>query len=174
MVRAAWSSKRKPKKIIVNEVKSLRETRRESIAAIHIKLDPVGIDEDLLAQIKRVIVENRGGCPVFFHIRESRGEEKIVRAHHTYGITPSDSFMSGLVKIVGGKPFLFNAQLRNGGTASGSGANAEFFQRLYPSIFQDFRFSPLTASRCFRSPPVVPERLPSAAAVDASSHSPCI
>ena len=91
----------KPKKIIVNEVKSLRETRRESIAAIHIKLDPVGIDEELLAQIKRVIVENRGGCPVFFHIRESRGEEKIVRAHHTYGITPSDSFMSGLVKIVG-------------------------------------------------------------------------
>ncbi|MCU0844403.1 MAG: DNA polymerase III subunit alpha [Spirochaetes bacterium] len=91
----------RPKKIIVNEVKSLRETRRESIAAIHIKLDPVGIDEDLLAQIKRVIMENRGGCPVFFHIRETRGEEKIVRAHHTYGITPSDAFMSGLTKLVG-------------------------------------------------------------------------
>ncbi|HSV95767.1 MAG TPA: DNA polymerase III subunit alpha [Spirochaetota bacterium] len=91
----------RPKKIIVNEVKSLRETRRKSIAAIHIKLDPVGIDEDLLAQIKRVIVENRGGCPVFFHIREARGEEKIVRAHHTYGITPSDTFMNGLTKLVG-------------------------------------------------------------------------
>ncbi len=91
----------KPKKIIVNEVKSLRETRRESIAAIHIRLDPIGVDEEVLSQIKRVIVENRGACPVFFHIREARGEEKIVRAHQTFGITPSDSFMSGLVRIVG-------------------------------------------------------------------------
>jgi len=90
-----------PKNIIVNEVKSLRETRRESSAAIHIRLDPIGVDEEVLSQIKRVIVENRGACPVFFHIREARGEEKIVRAHHTFGITPSDSFMSGLVRIVG-------------------------------------------------------------------------
>ncbi|MDI9424956.1 MAG: DNA polymerase III subunit alpha [Spirochaetota bacterium] len=91
----------KPRKIIVNEVKSLRETRRESIAAIHIRLDPVGVDEEVLSRIKRVVVENRGTCPLFFHIPETRGEEKIVRAHHTYGITPSDSFMNGLVKIVG-------------------------------------------------------------------------
>jgi DNA polymerase-3 subunit alpha len=90
-----------PKKIIVNEIKSLREVRRETISSIHIKLDTVGIDEGLLDSLRSVISRNRGKCPVYFHIREARGREKIVKAHQSFNIAPTEELFSELSRIVG-------------------------------------------------------------------------
>ncbi len=90
-----------PKKIVVSEVKSLKDLRRENIASIHIRLDPVGIDEGLLQHIRSIIAGNRGSCPVFFHIRETKGREKIVKAHQTFNITPSDELIGELTRVVG-------------------------------------------------------------------------
>lgn len=90
-----------PKKIIVNDIKSLKEIRRDSISSIHIKLDPIGIDDTLLKSIKNLIQTNKGSCPVYFHIREIKGSEKIIKAHHTFNTTPSENLLKELSQIVG-------------------------------------------------------------------------
>jgi DNA polymerase-3 subunit alpha len=89
------------KRIIINEVKSLKEIRRDSISAIHIKLDLVGMDEATLKTIKSIIEQNSGGCPVLFHVAGGGGEGKTVRAHRTYNVTPSDGLIRELSQVVG-------------------------------------------------------------------------
>lgn len=90
-----------PKKIIAGEIKSLRDIRRDSISSIHIRLDTVGIDETLLDRIKNAILACKGNCPVYFHIHEPKGKEKIIRAHATYNAAPSELLMNELNRIVG-------------------------------------------------------------------------
>ncbi len=88
------------KKIIVRGVRSLRDIRRESIAAIHIKLDPLGVDDTVLQKMKSVLQRHKGECPIYFHVKEDRAE-KIIKAHSTFNIKPSDSLVRDLTELVG-------------------------------------------------------------------------
>ncbi|HDP81129.1 MAG TPA: DNA polymerase III subunit alpha, partial [Spirochaetes bacterium] len=90
-----------PKKIIVNEIKPLRDIRRDAISSIHIRLETVGIDDGLLGRIKSAIMESKGSCPVYFHVHETKGGERIIRAHPTYNATPTEGLMEELNRIVG-------------------------------------------------------------------------
>ncbi len=99
------------KKIIANEVQSLREIRRESISALHIRLDLVGMDEKLLKELKFIISTNGGNCPVYLHVRESKADEKTIRVHPTYNITPSDTLIQELSHLVGRESIRYS--LRN-------------------------------------------------------------
>ncbi len=91
----------KAKRILVNEVKSLNELRKESITAIHIKLNLIGVDEQILQNLKNIISRNRGSCQVFFHLAEKNEGEKIIRAHPSFNIAPSDELLKELSRIVG-------------------------------------------------------------------------
>jgi len=95
------------KKIIVTDVKSLREIRRESISSIHIKLNPVGVDDGLLNGIKEIIQRYHGRCPVYFHINGTKGGERIIKAHHTYNSSPSDDLLDELSRVVGAESVHF-------------------------------------------------------------------
>jgi len=90
-----------PKKILVSEVRSLREARNELISAIHIKIDLVGLDDSVLEKLKLIIENNKGACQVFLHLIEKKGIEKIVKAHPTYNIAPSDNLLAELSSVVG-------------------------------------------------------------------------
>ncbi len=96
------------KNIIVMEVKSLREIRRDSISAIHIKLDLVGLDESTLTSIKSIIERNSGECPVLFHVTPAGGEGKTVRAHRTYNVNPSDILIRDLSGILGNESIRYS------------------------------------------------------------------
>ena len=100
----------KPRKIIVNEIKSLRDIRRDAITSIHIRIDTVGMDDEILFSIKNVITDNSGACPVFFHIIESRGSEQIVRAHQSFNISPTETCIAQLTQIVGEDAVRFSAR----------------------------------------------------------------
>ena len=91
----------KPGKLMVSSVRFLREARRDAISAIHIKLDPFGLDEELLGGIKETFTQHRGDCPVYFHIYESDKKEKIVKAHNTFNIAPSEQLVRELSRIIG-------------------------------------------------------------------------
>ncbi|MCU0846684.1 MAG: DNA polymerase III subunit alpha [Spirochaetes bacterium] len=88
------------KKLIVNDVKPLRDVMRESISAIHIKLDPVGVDDGLLQTLESIFVKHKGSCPIYFHVNE-KGGEKIIKAHSTYNIKPSEGLVKDLTELVG-------------------------------------------------------------------------
>ncbi len=90
-----------PKKLIVNSARPLKEVRREAISAIHIKLDAAGVDDSVLSSIRQAFREHRGECPVYFHINEKDSSEKVVKAHNTFNIHPSEELVNDLCSIVG-------------------------------------------------------------------------
>ena len=90
----------RPPKIIVKDVRSLKEFRREAISAIHIRLDSAGADENMLNTLKSAFQRHRGDCPIFFHVNEDKGE-KIIRAHSAFNISPSEALVQDLSRILG-------------------------------------------------------------------------
>ena len=97
-----------PQKIIATEVRTLKEIRIKSIAAIHIKLHSVKIDDIFLNNLKDIIDKYNGNCPVFFDIKEKENIEQTVKAHHTYNIFPSDAFISELAQVVGSRSIYYS------------------------------------------------------------------
>ncbi len=88
------------KKLIGTEVKSLKEARKESISALHIKLDTIGVDDEILKSLESVFTRHKGDCPVFFHVNV-KDQEKVIKAHPSYNIRPSEGLVKDLSLIVG-------------------------------------------------------------------------
>ncbi|MCX7679582.1 MAG: DNA polymerase III subunit alpha [Spirochaetes bacterium] len=90
-----------PKRIIVNEVKSLNDIRTDSISAIHIKIDPGRMNAATLEALKEIVEKNSGDCPVLFHVKNNKDIATVIRAHRTYNVMPTDTFLKELTNIVG-------------------------------------------------------------------------
>ncbi len=88
------------KKIIVNGIKSLKEVRQESISALHIRLDALGVDDDILKSMESIFSRHKGDCPIYFHVKAKDGD-KVIRAHPTFNIRPSDGLVKDLSQVVG-------------------------------------------------------------------------
>jgi DNA polymerase-3 subunit alpha len=87
-------------KLIANGVKSLKEVRRESISALHIRIEAIGVDDDIIRSLESVFERHRGECPIFFHVNSREGEQ-VIKAHSTYNVKPTEDLVSDLSRIVG-------------------------------------------------------------------------
>ncbi len=87
-------------KLIATAVKSLKEVRQESISALHIRLDAIGVDDDILKSMEAIFTRHKGDCPIFFHVNAREGE-KIIKAHATFNVKPTDGLVKDLSQIVG-------------------------------------------------------------------------
>jgi len=90
-----------PQKMILTSVRPLKEIRRAAVSAIHIKIDPIGVDEKILNALKTTFIKHRGDCPVFFHVSGKNEDEKIVKAHTTFNISPSENLVRDVSQILG-------------------------------------------------------------------------
>ena len=90
----------KPKKIIANSFKSLKEVRCDAASAIHISMDSLGVDDNVIIKIKDIIEKHKGDCPLYFHVKD-RNETKTIKAHPTFNISPSEIFIEDISKLVG-------------------------------------------------------------------------
>ncbi len=90
-----------PKKLMTREVKSLQQIQREAISAVHIRLDLVGVDDNLLNDLKSIMERNKGECQVFLHLSRTNGDEQTIRVHHTFNISPSERLIKDITGIVG-------------------------------------------------------------------------
>jgi len=50
--------------------------------------------------MKSVLQRHKGESPIYFHVKEDRAE-KIIKAHSTFNIKPSDSLVRDLTELVG-------------------------------------------------------------------------
>lgn len=89
------------KRIIVNEVKSLREMRTDSITAIHIKIENGRMSVATLEALKSVIEKNSGNCPILFHVKSANNIQKTLMAHRTFNVAPTEALLRELSNIVG-------------------------------------------------------------------------
>ena len=87
-------------KIVVTGIKSLKEVKQEAISAVHIKLDVIGVDDTMLKTLESVFTRHKGECPIFFHVKAKEGE-KVIRAHATYNVKPSEGLVKDLSQVIG-------------------------------------------------------------------------
>lgn len=87
-------------KFIATSVKSLKEMRRDSISALHIKLDALGIDDDVIKSLESLFSCHRGECPIYFHVKTRDGEQ-VIKAHPSFNVRPDDALLSDLWQLVG-------------------------------------------------------------------------
>ncbi len=90
----------KAKKMLASSVKLLKDVRRDAVVSVHIKLDPLGVDDDIIKKMKEIIEKAKGSCPIYFHIKEGK-EEKVIKAHSSFNVSPSDDFIKDMSSIVG-------------------------------------------------------------------------
>ena len=90
----------KPRRIIASSLKSLKDVRREAASAIHIQLDPLEIDDAVVAKMKEIIERHKGDCPVYFHVKD-QNETKTIKVHSTFYILPSEDFINDIGQLVG-------------------------------------------------------------------------
>lgn len=94
------------RKMLATDIKTLKEIRKEKISALHIRLDPIGVDEEVLEDMKKLFTRHKGECPVFFHVNDKEGI-KIIRAHSSFSITPNDSLVKDLSSMIGDDSFKY-------------------------------------------------------------------
>ena len=87
-------------KIVVTGIKSLKEVKQEAISALHIKLDIIGVDDTMLKTLESVFTRHKGECPIFFHVNAKEGE-KVIKAHSTYNVKPSEGLVKDLTQVIG-------------------------------------------------------------------------
>ena len=92
-----------PKKLIADTIKTIKEARRSAANAVHLKIDPIGMGEDIMIELKKVFEKHKGNCPVFFHVtvNPKTGETKIVKAHISIGVKPSDDLVNEVTALIG-------------------------------------------------------------------------
>ncbi len=87
-------------KMILNSLKPLKNVRREAVSGVHIKFNSLGVDDRIISDLKVLIEQNKGHCPLYFHVRES-SDIKIVKAHSSFNIQPSEDFVRNITDLVG-------------------------------------------------------------------------
>ncbi len=101
--KIAFDDTGEPQKMIADSLKPLREARREAVSAIHIKIDPIGFDDDTLEALKKICNEHKGNCEVFFHIETGTKEKerKIIKAHNSIRVKASNELIEEIQKLIG-------------------------------------------------------------------------
>jgi DNA polymerase III subunit alpha len=97
-------------KIIARELKTLKDVKRDSVSGIHINFNGTSPDENILKNLKAIIVKYQGAnarCPVYFHLSSKDGSPKIIKAHHAFNTMPSDKLKAELAQIVGSDSVYF-------------------------------------------------------------------
>ncbi|HQA51781.1 MAG TPA: hypothetical protein PK419_02895, partial [Spirochaetota bacterium] len=89
------------RKIIVDDIIPLKQARAKAISAVHVSIDPIFVDDEILEKIRSAIENNRGNCPVYFHVANQYIPEKIIRANGFYNINPTDSLINILSECLG-------------------------------------------------------------------------
>jgi len=88
-------------KIFAEEIKTLNDARKNSISGVHINIDSLKIEDSIFRDLKSIIQEHKGACPIFFHVDIKKENEKIVRAHRTFNIQPTDDLIKKLTSLIG-------------------------------------------------------------------------
>jgi DNA polymerase III subunit alpha len=92
-----------PDKMIAESLKPLREARRDIITAVHIKIDPIGLDDAILDSLKKTLSKHKGECVVYFHVDKGgqKNDQTVVKAHNSIRIKPSDELVEEVTQLIG-------------------------------------------------------------------------
>lgn len=89
--------------IIVNHVEALTreklEVRQER--SLHIIFPEKKPSDDVVPKLQNLFRENKGNCEVFFHLKDSSGEKRVIKAHDHFTIEPKPEILNIIRELLG-------------------------------------------------------------------------
>lgn len=95
-------------KLIADDVIPLSEARKKAISAVHVSIEPVGLDDATLEKLRAIFESNKGGCPVYFHVPDRMAGESIIKANSYYSITPTEQLIQAIAAETGPESVRFS------------------------------------------------------------------
>jgi DNA polymerase III subunit alpha len=101
LVKGSLSLKEESPKIIADEVLSIKEARIKYISSLNIKLNTVGLEEDLLKKLKNILSAHRGKAPVHLHFINPDGSREKMLVNSDIKVEVSQALLEKIEKLIG-------------------------------------------------------------------------
>ncbi len=88
-------------RILASELVPIAEARQARTESVALRVPVGGLSEDLIGRLKRLLEENKGGCPVYLEVTEPGAFSMTVKAGTPNGINPSRSLVGSLERLLG-------------------------------------------------------------------------
>jgi DNA polymerase-3 subunit alpha len=91
----------KSPKIIVSDMVPLGEVQQLYTSAVHINLYLSDIEHGKLEELKKILSEASGTCPVYLDFTSAAGEKVIMRIGRSFRVTPSAGLVRSVESLLG-------------------------------------------------------------------------
>jgi DNA polymerase-3 subunit alpha len=95
VVGKADTSRGEPK-VVADEFMSPAELRERRVNSVHARIDAEFLPEESLLQLREFLIDRRGSCAFYIHLRRDGGREVVVRASPQMSVTPDDEVLAGI------------------------------------------------------------------------------
>ena len=95
-------------KIVVNEVYRMEKVREKFTKSIILSINVDDIKENTIVHLREVMEKNRGNCPCFFSVKDSKSTKMFQTRKYT--VEPSDRFLEEITRMLGPQSIRFTSQ----------------------------------------------------------------
>ena len=96
VVGKADTSRGEPK-LVADELMSPEQLRERRVSSVHARIEAEFLPEESLLQLREFLIDRRGSCAFYIHLRGSDGgPEVVVRASPQMSIMPDDDVLAGI------------------------------------------------------------------------------
>jgi DNA polymerase-3 subunit alpha len=96
-------------KVISEEIIPLSQMRKKLAKSIHVKISTAGLTEDILANLKDILLDHKGDCPTYLHLETIHHGEVVVELGSPQFLAgPSDKLITEVEKLLGEESIWFN------------------------------------------------------------------
>ncbi|OIN97961.1 DNA polymerase III subunit alpha [Candidatus Desantisbacteria bacterium CG1_02_38_46] len=88
-------------KVLADELIPLSEVQEKLTKAVHLNISSVGLEDELLFQFQKILLEHRGDRPLYIHLKTGR-EEVILGLGSDFFVQPSSQLVGNIEKLFGG------------------------------------------------------------------------
>lgn len=111
-------------RILASEIVPVAEARQARTESVSIRMPMGALSEDLLSQLKGLLEENKGGCPVYLELTEPGAFSMLLKAGSGYAISPSRKLVSSVEGLLGSGSVRLKGRFASGPPQSRKSARA--------------------------------------------------
>jgi len=88
-------------KIVAEEIIPLEKVKELFTKSVLVKLNTIGLEEEMMEKVRRVIMRHKGKVPVFIDLISPKGRRVRVSTKKDMTVYPSDEMIGDMEKVVG-------------------------------------------------------------------------
>jgi len=86
---------------VAEEIIPLEKVKELFTKSVLVKLNTIGLEEEMMEKVRRVIMRHKGKVPVFIDLISPKGRRVRVSTKKDMTVYPSDEMIGDMEKVVG-------------------------------------------------------------------------